>query len=111
VGPGAHSHVGGTRWWNVRHPAAYASRIAAGVSPGQGREILTEAERRTEQIMLLTRLASGCPVNELGPPGLAAATAAVRGGLAEPAAHAEGRVILTPSGRLLADAVIRGLTD
>src|SRR5580693_8695467 len=105
IGPGAHSHVAGTRWWNVRHPAAYASRIAAGVSPGQGREILTEAERRTEQIMLLTRLASGCPVNELGPPGLAAATAAVRGGLAEPAAHAEGRVILTPSGRLLADAV------
>jgi putative oxygen-independent coproporphyrinogen III oxidase len=111
VGPGAHSHVGGTRWWNVRHPAAYASRIAAGVSPGQGREILTEAERRTERIMLLTRLAAGCPVNELGPAGLAAAAAAVGGGLAEPAAHAEGRVILTPSGRLLADAVIRGLTD
>jgi len=111
VGPGAHSHVGGTRWWNVRHPAAYASRIAAGVSPGQGREILTEAERRTERIMLATRLADGCPLDELGPAGLAAASAAVSGGLAEPAAHAEGRVRLTPSGRLLADAVIRGLTD
>ena len=111
VGPGAHSHVGGTRWWNVRHPAAYASRIAAGVSPGQGREILTEAERRTERIMLLTRLAAGCPLDELGPGGLSAAAAAVSGGLAEPAAHAEGRLRLTPSGRLLADAVIRGLTD
>ena len=111
VGPGAHSHVGGTRWWNVRHPAAYAARIAAGVSPGQAREILTAAERRTERIMLLTRLASGCPLDELGPAGRAAAAAAVGDGLAEPAAHAAGRVVLTPAGRLLADAVIRGLTD
>ena len=61
--------------------------------------------------MLLTRLAAGCPVDELGPAGLAAAAAAVSSGLAEPAAHAGGRVILTPSGRLLADAVIRDLTD
>jgi putative oxygen-independent coproporphyrinogen III oxidase len=111
VGPGAHSHVGGTRWWNVRHPAAYAARIAAGVSPGQGREILTPAERRTEQVMLLTRLASGCPLDGLGPAGRAAAAAAVGDGLAEPAAYAGGRIVLTPSGRLLADAVIRGLTD
>jgi putative oxygen-independent coproporphyrinogen III oxidase len=111
IGPGAHGHVGGTRWWNVRHPAAYAARIAAGVSPGQAREVLSAAERRTERIMLLTRLAAGCPLGELTPAGRAAAAAAAAGGLAEPAAHAEGRVVLTPSGRLLADAVIRGLTD
>ena len=111
VGPGAHSHIGGTRWWNVRHPAAYAARLAAGVSPGQAREVLTPAERRTERIMLLTRLASGCPLDELAPAGRAAAAAAVGDGLADPAAHAAGRVALTPSGRLLADAVIRGLTD
>jgi len=111
VGPGAHSHVGGTRWWNVKHPAAYGARIAAGVSPGQAREILTPAERQTERIMLLTRLAAGCPLDELTPAGRAAAAAAVADGLADPAAHAEGRVALTPSGRLLADAVIRGLTD
>ena len=111
VGPGAHSHVGGTRWWNVRHPAAYAARLAAGVSPGQAREILTQAERRTERIMLLTRLASGCPLDELTPAGRATAAAAVRDGLADGGAHAAGRVSLTPSGRLLADAVIRGLTD
>ena len=111
VGPGAHSHVGGTRWWNVRHPAAYAARIGAGLSPGQAREVLTAAERRTERIMLLTRLADGCPVTELTPAGRAAAASAVGDGLADPAAHARGRVVLTPSGRLLADAVIRGLTD
>ena len=71
----------------------------------------TPAERRTERIMLLTRLAAGCPLDQLTPAGRAAAAAAVADGLAEPAAHAEGRVALTPSGRLLADAVIRGLTD
>jgi putative oxygen-independent coproporphyrinogen III oxidase len=111
VGPGAHSHVGGTRWWNVRHPAAYAARIVAGLSPGQAREVLTPAERTIEQIMLLTRLVGGCPLDELAPAGRAAAAAAAADGLADPAAHARGRVVLTPSGRLLADAVIRGLTD
>ena len=111
VGPGAHSHVGGTRWWNVRHPSAYAGRIAAGTSPGQAREVLTGTERRTERILLETRLAAGCPRSLLGPAGERAAAAAVTDGLAERAAFAAGRVVLTPAGRLLADAVIRGLTD
>ncbi|HEX5187957.1 MAG TPA: radical SAM family heme chaperone HemW [Streptosporangiaceae bacterium] len=111
VGPGAHSHVGGTRWWNVRHPSAYAGRIAAGVSPGQAREVLTSAERRTERIMLETRLASGCQVSVLGEAGRRAAASAVADGLADPVAFEAGRVVLTPAGRLLADAVIRGLTE
>jgi len=111
IGPGAHSHVGGVRWWNVRHPAAYAERIAAGRSPGQAREILTAAERRTEQIMLLTRLASGCPLGELRPPGRSAAALAAADGLVSTQALADGQVVLTLRGRLLADAVIRGLTD
>ena len=111
VGPGAHSHVGGTRWWNVRHPAAYAGRIAAGTSPGQAREILTGSERRTERIMLATRLATGCPVAELGEAGRRAAAAAVADGLADPGEFEAGRVVLTGAGRLLADAVIRDLTE
>jgi putative oxygen-independent coproporphyrinogen III oxidase len=110
VGPGAHSHVAGTRWWNIRHPAAYAERLGAGRSPGQAREVLTESERATEQIMLRTRLAAGCPVTALGPAGLAAARQAVTDGLASAAALDGGRVELTRPGRLLADAVIRGLT-
>src|SRR6266700_2168374 len=110
IGPGAHSHVGGTRWWNVRHPAGYAARLAAGSSPAQAREILTPGQRSTERIMLLTRLASGCPAAELDRAGLAAAAAAAADGLADPAALEAGRVVLTSRGRLLADAVIRGLT-
>jgi oxygen-independent coproporphyrinogen-3 oxidase len=111
VGPGAHSHIGGTRWWNVRHPAGYARRITAGHSPGQSREVLTGPERRIEQILLRTRLADGCPLSLLSGAGLEAAAAAVRDGLAGQAAHAAGRVVLTRRGRLLADGVIRDLTD
>lgn len=111
VGPGAHSHVGGTRWWNVRHPAAYAQRIGAGVSPGQAREILTGAERYTEEIMLTTRLAAGCPASALRPAGLQAAWQAMADGLASQEALRAGRVQLTTTGRLLADAVVRSLTS
>src|SRR6478736_8913800 len=105
IGPGAHSHIGGTRWWNVRHPAAYAARIAAGTSPGQAREILTEAERQLERVMLLTRLADGCPTAVLGPSGQANAAQVVADGLADSAALSRGRIVLTRRGRLLADAV------
>jgi putative oxygen-independent coproporphyrinogen III oxidase len=111
IGPGAHSHVGGTRWWNVRHPAAYGARIGTGVSPGQAREVLSPAERRLERVMLLIRLAEGCPVAELGPAGRAGAAAVVADGLADGAAYAEGRIALTRRGRLLADTVARALTE
>ena len=111
IGPGAHSHVGGTRWWNVRHPAAYAARVAAGHSPGQAREILSEAERQLERVMLLIRLADGCPVGVLSPAGRANAEPAAAEGLADPGALAAGRVVLTRRGRLLADAVTRTLTE
>jgi oxygen-independent coproporphyrinogen-3 oxidase len=111
IGPGAHSHIGGTRWWNVRHPAAYGSRIGDGVSPGQAREVLTETERRTERILLETRLAAGCPRSLLSPAGERAAATAVEDGLAERAAFEAGRVVLTTDGRLLADTVIRGMVD
>ena len=111
IGPGAHSHVGGTRWWNVRHPAAYAARIAAGSSPGQAREILSQAERQLERVMLLIRLADGCPVGVLGPAGQANAAQVVADGLADAAALARGRIVLTSRGRLLADAVTQKLTE
>jgi putative oxygen-independent coproporphyrinogen III oxidase len=111
IGPGAHSHAGGTRWWNVRHPSAYAQRISAGVSPAQGREVLTDSERATERIMLASRLAAGCPVTYLTPAGRDAARTAVEDGLASRAALEQGAVRLTRRGRLLADAVIRDLTD
>ena len=109
-GPGAHSHVGGTRWWNVRHPSAYASRLAQGRSPAQAREVLTAAEQRMEEIMLRARLADGAPLSVLPAAALDNAKRAVATALLDPAAFDGGRLVLTRRGRLLADAVIRDLT-
>ena len=94
----------------MQQSSAYAARLSAGHSPAQAREILTERERRLERILLLTRLAEGCPVAELEPAGRAAAQVAAEDGLADRQALAAGRVVLTQPGRLLADAVIRELT-
>jgi oxygen-independent coproporphyrinogen-3 oxidase len=109
-GPGAHSHVGGVRWWNVKHPAAYAQRLADGGSPAAARERLTAAERRMEDIMLRARLAEGLPLSALTPLAQASAERALADSLIDPSAHAAGRLVLTLRGRLLADAVIRDLT-
>jgi putative oxygen-independent coproporphyrinogen III oxidase len=111
VGPGAHSHVGGTRWWNVKHPSAYTGRLAEGVSPAYAREVLTEEERRFERVLLGTRLVSGHPLDDLYEPGRSAARALVSRGLLDGSALASGRVVLTLQGRLLADAVVRDLLD
>jgi oxygen-independent coproporphyrinogen-3 oxidase len=109
-GPGAHSHVGGVRWWNVKHPAAYAARLAAGHSPGAAREWLTAAMRRMEEIMLRARLAEGLPLALLNGPAQAEAERLLGDSLIDRPAYADGRLVLTPQGRLLADAVIRELT-
>jgi oxygen-independent coproporphyrinogen-3 oxidase len=109
-GPGAHSHVGGVRWWNVKHPVAYASRLAEGKSPAAARERLTAAERRMEEIMLRARLADGLPLSLLGAAALGETERLVADELIDPAALAQGRLVLTLRGRLLADAVIRDIT-
>ncbi len=106
VGPGAHSHVGGVRWWNVRHPAAYAERIAAGLSPAHGRELLDEEMRRVERVLLELRLSTGLPLAALDQGGLAAVDDQVERGLAT---VEDDRLVLTARGRLLADAVVRDL--
>jgi putative oxygen-independent coproporphyrinogen III oxidase len=111
VGPGAHSHVGGTRWWNVKHPSAYTTRLADGVSPAYAREVLTEEERRFERVLLATRLVAGQSLEDLHATGLAAAIGLVERGLLDGEAHASGRAVLTLRGRLLADAVVRDLLD
>ncbi len=111
IGPGAHSHVGGVRWWNVRHPSAYAERIGADASPAQAREVLSDTDRRVEDVLLRVRLREGLPLGLLDGAGLDVAARAVDDGLADPAAYALGRVVLTRPGRLLADALVRDLLD
>ncbi len=109
IGPGAHSHVGGVRWWNVKHPAAYAQRLVAGRSPAAGRETLDDATRAVERVLLETRLADGLPIGRLRGEGRRAVAGLMADGLIEPRAAFAGRVVLTRPGRLLADAVVRRL--
>ncbi len=109
IGPGAHSHVGGVRWWNVKHPTAYAQRIADGVSPGLGREILTPEQQTVEDVMLRVRLKSGLDLATLDTAGRASAARAFGAGLLDERAFGAGRASLTLRGRLLADAVVRDL--
>jgi len=109
IGPGAHSHVGGVRWWNVRHPTAYARRLAAGVSPAQAREVLDEDQRRTERVLLGIRLREGLPLEELDDAGRTTAARLADEGLLDKAAYDDDRAALTLRGRLLADAVVRDL--
>lgn len=108
IGPGAHSHVGGVRWWNVKHPASYAGRVDSGTSPGAGREVLTAEDRRVERILLELRLRAGLSLTLLKEPGRDAAIRHAQDGLLT----IDGdRAVLTTRGRLLADAVVRDLVD
>lgn len=110
VGPGAHSHVGGVRWWNVKHPNAYAARLASGASPAAGRETLTAEQRHDERVLLGVRLAEGLPVEALQADGRAAVAGLIADGLVDAAAALRRqRVVLTRQGRLLADTVVRRL--
>ncbi len=110
VGPGAHSHVGGLRWWNVKHPSAYAARLASGDSPAAARELLTDTQRYDERVLLGTRLVGGLPVAELHAAARPAVAGLIADGLVDgPAAVGRGRVVLTRRGRLLADTVVHRL--
>lgn len=102
VGPGAHSHLAGRRWWNVKHPARYA----AAENPEAGHEVLTPEEQHTERVMLRLRLAEGLDLTLLDAPARAEADRAAAAGLLE---LRGGRAVLTLPGRLLADRVVQDL--
>jgi oxygen-independent coproporphyrinogen-3 oxidase len=104
AGPGAHGYVGSTRWWNVKHPNAYAEKLAESTLPVADFEQLGADALHTEEVMLRTRLRQGLPLACLDGAERERAEAVVAEGLLEP----EGdRLVLTPRGRLLADAVVR----
>ena len=105
IGPGAHSHINGVRWWNEKLPRIWTEKLNSGISPANAREVLDEATRKTENIMLQMRLASGMDlkllqnskVHQLEVDGLVEVE--------------NDSVRLTFRGRLLADRVIDHLTD
>jgi oxygen-independent coproporphyrinogen-3 oxidase len=108
LGAGAHSHLAGHRWWNLRRPAAYTARLAVGHSPQAGGEHLTPAQRHTEAVMLGLRLAEGLDAAQLSVPEQARAeTCRQRGHLARQG----DRLACTLPGRLVADALARDILD
>jgi putative oxygen-independent coproporphyrinogen III oxidase len=111
IGPGAHSHVGGVRWWNVKHPAAYADRVLAGASPGAGRESLDDATREVERVLLGARIRDGLAIATLTAEGRRQVAGLIADRLVDPRAALAGTLVLTLQGRLLADAVVRRLLE
>jgi oxygen-independent coproporphyrinogen-3 oxidase len=108
AGPGAHSYVGSTRWWNVKHPNAYAQSLSEGALPVAGFEQLDADALHTEDVMLRLRLRRGLSVGDLTNGERARAETAIGDGLVAP--HGD-RLVLTDHGRLLADAVVRSVLD
>ena len=108
-GPGAHSHVSGVRWWNVKHPTRYAAALESGRSPAAGRETLDPAARYTEKIMLGVRMRAGLPTYELTDKARASLPQLASWGLIDTGLMNVGQVVLTQRGRLMADAVVREL--
>ncbi|AJT41007.1 radical SAM family heme chaperone HemW [Psychromicrobium lacuslunae] len=109
IGPGAHSHMGGVRWWNVKHPVAYAARLNDGVSPAAAREVLDPQTRELENVMLGARLAEGLAISTLGVKAKSAIASLIARELIDPTRAFRGELSLTLKGRLLADGVVREL--
>jgi oxygen-independent coproporphyrinogen-3 oxidase len=111
-GPGAHSHTGGVRWWNVKHPSAYSGKLSEGISPAAGRETLDERTRLEERILLEIRVESGLSVDQakaVNPEAGKLIAGFIADELVEPAAAIRGTLKLTLKGRLLADSLVRQL--
>ncbi|WP_296388736.1 radical SAM family heme chaperone HemW [Williamsia sp.] len=106
AGPGAHSHVAGVRWSNVKHPGRYAVSLRDGELPVAMVEELTPADQHTERVMLGLRRSVGLPLSELDSDERVQAVATTDAGLT---VLRDDRVVLSNRGRLLADGVIRQL--
>ena len=116
VGPGAHSHLAGVRFWNAKHPAAYAQRLAQGTTPAVGRETPDAEARLLERVMLAVRLDTGLDMSvfdEASPAQRRHARESVAGliaeGLVEGAEALRGRIVPTLQGRLRNDQIVREL--
>ena len=111
-GPGAHSHVGGVRWWNVKHPSAYSGKLIEGVSPAAGRETLDDRTRLEERILLEIRVESGLWVEQakaVNPEAGKLIAGFIADELVDPGSALRGTLKLTLKGRLLADSLVRQL--
>jgi oxygen-independent coproporphyrinogen-3 oxidase len=107
LGPGAHSHLNGKRFWNVKHPTAYRERLEAKQSPIMDSEQLTLEEMESERVMLEIRLPRGLEKSSLTSTSLARLESYLTGGQISQEQWDQGRISLTISGRLMADRIVR----
>ncbi|GAA1506319.1 radical SAM family heme chaperone HemW [Brevibacterium permense] len=110
-GPGAHSHVGGVRFWNAKHPRAWADRLLAGESPSIGREVLDVQTREIERIMLAARIDRELRLDSLAPGSEQAIRTFVKQGMLDADGAEDGWFQPTLQGRLMADYMVRILTE
>ena len=110
IGPGAHSHVGGVRWWNVKHPSAYAKRLEEGLSPAHAREVLSPDHQALERVLLGLRLREGIPKTWIDASKGPVVADFIARGLLDGRAALAGNLVLTRPGRLMADHLVRELT-
>jgi putative oxygen-independent coproporphyrinogen III oxidase len=109
LGPGAHSHIDGVRWWNMKHPTAYKSALFDGGSPIQESEALTDRQKSDEIIMLSIRMRGGISLSDLSAGQRLKVAAYQDSGHVDRARWVEGTLQLTPAGRLIADRIVREL--
>ena len=107
AGPGAHSHLNGKRFWNVKHPNLYKERVLANQSPVADSEVLEELQIESERLMLSLRLPSGLDKQSLNELQLAELSSYVESGHLDQANWNQGRATLTLDGRLIADRILR----
>lgn len=111
LGAGAHSHINGTRWWNLKHPTSYIDAITSRQSPATGAETLTHEEKKIESLMLRIRMREGIKRAEFDSNQQALLDSFLHRGLFDERQWQEGRVVLSLKGRLLADQVVRELVS
>ena len=107
LGAGAHSHVDGRRFWNVKHPAAYTQKVIESGNPMHDQELLTRDEARSEEIMLQIRLATGLSRSALTESEAKSLPTFLAEGYLLPTAWESGQVVLSQTGRLMADRIVR----
>lgn len=112
-GPGAHSHIGSTRFWNQKHPLTYAKALEEFRTPAAGKEFLTQEMIFLERVLLESRILEGIAISDLKeffPTASNVVSELIAEGLISGELAISGRLVLTLKGRLLADQVVRRLT-
>ena len=107
AGPGAHSHINGKRFWNVKHPNLYKQKIQADETVVFDSEILEGSQIESERLMLSIRLPQGVEKKTLNNQQILELTDYVNSGHLDEENWNLGRATLTLDGRLIADRIVR----